>query len=62
MAEREKTSDGPNERAVDAPVAGTAPGVPDDARAAGEDVPDEPTEEEMRRAADALDATGPDER
>ncbi|HEX8643610.1 MAG TPA: hypothetical protein VF702_06815 [Allosphingosinicella sp.] len=57
MAEdRIKISTGPNERAANEPIAGTAPGLPDDARAPGEELPEPPTEEEVARAARALGA------
>ena len=57
MAEdREKISNGPNERAVNEPIAGTAHGIPDDARADGEELPEPPSEEEVARAAEALGA------
>ncbi len=55
MAEdREKLSTGPNEEAVNETIAGTAPGIPDDALAPGEELPPPPSDEEVRRAADAL--------
>ena len=57
MAEdREKLSTGPNERAINETIAGTGPGVPDDALAPGEEFPPAPSDEEVRRAAEALDA------
>ena len=57
MAEdREKISTGPNERAVNEPIAGTAHGLPDDARGAGEELPEPPSDEEVARAAKALGA------
>lgn len=57
MAEdRAKISNGPNERAVNEPIAGTAPGIPDDARAPGEDLPEQPSDEEVRRMAEQLGA------
>ena len=60
MAEdREKISTGPNERAVNEPIAGTAPGIPDDARAPGEEIPEEPSDEEVRRIAEKLGAPDP---
>jgi hypothetical protein len=54
--EREKISTGPNERAVDEPIAGTAPGVPDEARAPGEEMPKPPSAEEERRIRERLSA------
>jgi len=57
MAEdREKISNGPNERAVNEPIAGTAPGIPDDARGPGEELPEQPSEEEVQRMAEQLGA------
>ena len=53
---REKISNGPNERAVNENIAGTAPGIPDDALAPGQELPDAPTDEEVERAARALGA------
>ena len=57
MAEdREKISNGPNERALNETIAGTGPGVPDDARAPGEELPDPPSDEEVARIAKKLGA------
>ena len=57
MAEdREKISTGPNERAVNETIAGTGPGIPDDALAPGEDLPDPPSDEEVQRMAKKLGA------
>ena len=42
MPNREKITDGANERAIDEPIAGTAQGLPDDALSPGEDLPEEP--------------------
>ncbi|HEX8442664.1 MAG TPA: hypothetical protein VF631_03345 [Allosphingosinicella sp.] len=61
MAEdREKISTGPNERAVNEPIAGTAPGLPDEALAPGQELPDPPTDEEVRRIAEKLGAPIPE--
>ena len=55
MAEdREKISRGPNERAVNEPIAGTAPGIPDDALAPGKELPEPPSDEEVARIAEKL--------
>ena len=54
MDEREKISNGPNERAVNETIAGTGPGIADDALAPGQEVPAGPSDEEVRRAAEAL--------
>ena len=57
MAEdRTKISTGPNERAVNEPIAGTAPGIPDEARGPGEELPEPPTDEQVRRVAEQLGA------
>jgi hypothetical protein len=57
MAEdRQKISTGPNERAVNEPIAGTAPGLPDEARAPGEELPEPPSDEEVQRIAEQLGA------
>jgi hypothetical protein len=54
--DREKISNGPNERAVNETIAGTGPGIPDDALAPGEELPQPPTDEEVEKAAEALGA------
>jgi hypothetical protein len=57
MAEdREKISTGPNERALNESIAGTGPGVPDDARGPGESLPEAPSDEEVARIAKKLGA------
>ena len=57
MAEdRIKISNGPNDRAVNETIAGTGPGLPDDARAPGEQMPEPPSDEDVARAAEALGA------
>ena len=57
MAEdREKITTGPNERAVNETIAGTGHGIPDDARAPGEALPEPPSDEDVARAAEALGA------
>jgi hypothetical protein len=57
MAEdRAKISTGPNERAVNEPIAGTAPGLPDEALAPGQELPEPPTDEEVARVAEKLGA------
>lgn len=59
MADREKITDGPNERAIDEPLASTAPGIPDDALAPGEELPERPSDEEVARIARKLGAPVP---
>jgi hypothetical protein len=57
MAEdREKISNGPNERAINETIAGTGPGIPDDALAPGEELPQQPSDEEVAQAARKLGA------
>jgi hypothetical protein len=53
--DRKKTTDGPNERAVNENIAGTAPGIPDDALSPGEEgLPEPPSAEEERRIRERL--------
>lgn len=52
----EKISDGPNERAKDETIAGTGPGIPDDALAPGEEMPTLPSDEEVAAMARKLGA------
>ena len=52
--DREKISTGPNEEPINETIAGTGPGIPDDALAPGEDLPDPPNEEEVERIAEKL--------
>lgn len=59
MAEdKEKISTGPNERARNESIAGTGPGIPDDARGPGEELPEPPGDEEVARMAQKLGAPG----
>ncbi|WP_260596575.1 hypothetical protein [Sphingomonas endolithica] len=60
MPEREKISDGANERAINESIAGTGPGIPDDALAPGEELPVPPTDEEVARVARKLGAPVPE--
>ena len=53
---REKISTGPSVRAVNENIAGTAPSIPDDALAPGEELPEPPTDEQVERAARSLGA------
>jgi hypothetical protein len=50
-------ANGPNERS-DESIAGTAPGIPDDALGPGEELPQPPSDEEVRRAERALGIHG----
>ncbi|MDP8912903.1 MAG: hypothetical protein M3N39_04940 [Pseudomonadota bacterium] len=52
--DRAKISTGPNERAVNEPIAGTAPGLPDEALAPGQELPEPPSDEEVARIAEKL--------
>jgi len=58
IQDREKITDGPNERAIDENIAGTAPGIPDDALAPGEELPEPPSAEEERRIREKLGVPG----
>jgi hypothetical protein len=53
-ADREKISTGPNDEAIDETIAGTGPGIPDDALAPGEELPKPPSDEEVEEAAEEL--------
>jgi hypothetical protein len=52
--DREKISNGPNAEPLNENVAGTARGIPDDALVEGEELPDPPTDEQVKRAKEAL--------
>jgi len=54
--DREKISTGPNESPVNETIAGTGPGIPDDALVPGEELPDAPTDAEVEQAARKLGA------
>jgi hypothetical protein len=56
MDDKAKITTGPNERARNENIAGTGPGIPDDARAPGEELPEPPTDEEVARMAKKLGA------
>lgn len=59
MTDREKITDGPNERALEEPIAGTAPGIPDEALLPGEELQEAPSDEEVARIAEKLGAPKP---
>lgn len=59
MEDREKISTGPNEEAINETIAGTGPGVPDEALAPGTELPDPPSDEEVARIAAKLGAPIP---
>jgi hypothetical protein len=52
--DREKISTGPNEEPINETIAGTGPGIPDDALAPDEDLPQPPSDEEVERIAEKL--------
>jgi hypothetical protein len=52
--DREKISTGPNEEAINETIAGTGRGIPDDALAPGEELPEGPTDEEVEEIAEKL--------
>ena len=53
---REKISTGPNEEPINETIAGTGPGIPDDALAPGEELPEPPTDDEVEKMAEKLDS------
>jgi hypothetical protein len=60
MAEdREKISTGPNEEPINETIAGTGPGIPDDALAPGEtELPQAPSDEQVEQMAEKLGSPG----
>ncbi|HEY1604672.1 MAG TPA: hypothetical protein VGF77_03660 [Allosphingosinicella sp.] len=58
MDKRKKISTGPNARPINEAIAGTGPGIPDEALAPGEELPKPPSEEEVMRAERALGVHG----
>jgi hypothetical protein len=54
--DREKISTGPNDRPLNETIAGTGPGIPDEALAPGEELPQPPSDEEIKRVAEKLGA------
>jgi hypothetical protein len=52
--DREKISTGPNEEPINETIAGTGPGIPDDALAPGEELPKPPTDEQVEKIAEKL--------
>ena len=59
--DRAKISTGPNDRPINETIAGTGPGIPDDALAPGEELPEPPSEEEVTRIERALGVHGEEE-
>lgn len=56
----EKITDGPNERARDETIAGTGPGIPDEALGPGAELPQPPSDEEVAAIAKKLGAPAPE--
>jgi hypothetical protein len=55
--DREKISTGPNEEPINETIAGTGPGIADDALAPGQKLlPEAPTDEQVEEAVEALGA------
>ena len=54
--DREKISTGPNDRPLNETIAGTGPGIPDEALAPGEELRQAPSEQEVERIAAKLGA------
>ena len=54
--DREKISTGPNDRPLNETIAGTGPGIPDEALAPGEELPEVPSDEEVERIAKRIGA------
>ncbi|MFL6730454.1 MAG: hypothetical protein ACJ8D6_03155 [Sphingomicrobium sp.] len=54
--DREKISTGANDRPVNETIVGTGAGIPDEALAPGEELPEAPTDEEVEKAKRALHA------
>jgi hypothetical protein len=60
MAGDEKITDGPNERAIGETIAGTGPGIPDEALGPAGELPEPPSDEEVARVAAKLGAPVPE--
>ena len=52
--DREKISTGPNDRPLNETIAGTGPGIPDEALVPGKDLPEPPGEDEEKRIRERL--------
>lgn len=59
MTNREEITDGAIERAIDEPNAGKAPGIPDDALLPSEELPEEPSDEEVDQRIEIAEIAGP---
>jgi hypothetical protein len=55
--DREKISTGPNEEPINETIAGTGPGIPDDALAPGEELPEAPSDEDVEKMKEKLGVT-----
>jgi hypothetical protein len=60
MDDKAKITTGPNERARNETIAGTGPGIPDDALGPGEELQQPPSDEEVAAAARKLGASTAD--
>jgi hypothetical protein len=54
--DRETISTGQNDRPLNETIAGTGPGIPDDALAPGQELPEAPSDEDVERIAQKLGA------
>ncbi len=54
--DREEIGIKPKHEPIDETIAGTGPGIPDDALAPGEELPEPPSDEEIERVAKKLDS------
>jgi hypothetical protein len=61
MDDKPKISTGPNEAARNETIAGTGPGIPDEAATPGHDLPEPPSDEEIARIAEKLGVPLPKE-
>ena len=52
--DREKISTGPNDMPLNETIAGTGPGIPDEALVPGKELPQPPTEEQEKRIRERL--------
>jgi hypothetical protein len=52
--QREKISTGPNDRPINETIAGTGPGIPDEALFPGEELPRPPSDDEEKRIREKL--------
>lgn len=52
--DRGKISTGPNDEPINETIAGTGPGIPDDALAPGEELPEPPSDEQVEEVVEEL--------